>query len=197
LVGFLTISLTPSVALARGDVHDFAGCMVRADASRMQAWVDFDGPGLIYKEISQVSQNANCAINTQFEYWTLRGALAEELSRPLFTTPLDLTAIPGPTDVDMALRWGNNDGRKSMLFNVFSECEVKSETGRVLAILTTAPDSKAEKSALSSLREASGPCRSLAGNFDLKERDPMIRARLAIALNQLIRRSAGADKAAS
>jgi hypothetical protein len=121
------------------------------------------------------------------EYWNFRGALAEALLKREFrSTPLPKFEDMEPvTDVQMALAWRNNDGRNSMLLNVFSECEVRQSAERVFGILKVEPGSDSEKRALKALRKDATTCRSLAGDVSTNITDQSLRARLAIALYRM------------
>ena len=149
----------------------------------MEAWVEYDGPGLIYKEVSETSKTTGCQFNGSFEYWAFRGLLAEQLVAPLVTSEAlpDFTSIKPPTDVIMAQRWGNNDGRKIMLLNVFAECEAKAETAIVIAMLKSTPGGAEEKQFSARLLKG-GACREISNNVASHESVAALRARLALAV---------------
>ncbi len=154
------VGLVASPAYASRPLNEFADCLVDHDATRMKAWTEWDGPGLIYKEIHAAASRSGCR-SVDMEYWNFRGALAEALLKREFrSTPLPKFEDMEPvTDVQMALAWRNNDGRNSMLLNVFSECEDR--------------------------RKDATTCRSLAGDVSTNITDQSLRARLAIALYRM------------
>jgi len=188
-------------ALARSQLHVVAECLVRADAPRVQAWVDYDGPGLIYKEISEVVSATHCSSTTppRFEYWTFRGALAEALVKKMLSGSMipDLSDITPPTDVLMAQRWGNNDGRVSMLLDVFAECEAKADPSAVFAVLSSTPNAGEEKRQIKGIVNKNDACR--AASVDVARTQPtnMIRARFGFALYRLLRLAAVAKAKAA
>ena len=189
-------------AFAQNQLHVVAECLVRADAPRIKAWVDYDGPGLIYKEVSDVVSATHCSSTTppKFEYWTFRGALAEALVKKTLSGSNipDLSGINPPTDVLMAQRWGNNDGRASMLINVFAECEAKADSGAVIAVLSSTPNSSEEKRQIKSIANRNDACRAASVGVARTQPTSMIRARFGFALYRLLQlAAAGNAKTAS
>lgn len=194
--GASIVAFAASPASAKAPVNEFSDCLVRANPGRMQEWVNFDGPGLIYKDIAAVSTQTNCASSVTFDYWDLRGALAEALVRPKLNELPDFTSAPPLTDIEMALRWGNNDGRRSMLLNVFSECAVRQFPRDVVNLFQSEAGSKAERKSLTALKDVSAPCQSIAGDIELPERSATLRGRVAIALNQMLQARAASQASA-
>lgn len=183
LVALILGSLIAKPARADSAINEFAQCLVAFDPARMRDWVEWEGPGLIYKEVSAVAARAGCARNAKWEYWNFRGALAEALLKKQFggiEIP-DLANAQPVTDIDMALAWGNNDGRRSMLLNVYSECLVRRSSKIVFGLLMTDHDSNDEKSAFKTLRADDSECRKLARDFQPGRANEILRARLALA----------------
>lgn len=176
-------------ALANGDNRGLAACLARADPARMEAWVDYDGPGLIYKEFDEVRRATGCPYTARFEYWEFRGLLAEALIAPVLKSTVipDFSKLEAPTDVLMAQRWGNNDGRISMLFNVFAECNTKSNTALVIALLESSPGSNDEKRQTDALVRMNGTCREMSDGVVMRQSVSDVRARLALALYRFTR----------
>lgn len=192
LVAFGLAGIAAAPAQAKDDARGFAACLVMADPSRVDSWVVYDGPGLIYKEVDLVSRSTNCRSSGKFEYWTFRGLLAEELLAPVLMSGIipDLSKVEPPTDVVMAQRWGNNDGRISMLLNVFAECKARTDPASVVALLRSRPGSDEERQISDILERKDDPCRQQSEGVALKLSASIVRARAALGLYQLTR-SAG------
>ncbi|MET0239519.1 MAG: hypothetical protein ABW184_06435 [Sphingobium sp.] len=184
----ICVALAPKPAQAKISIHDFAQCLVDFDAARMRDWVQWDGPGLIYKEVGAIAPRANCHADAKWEYWALRGALAEALLMQKFdpVSIPDFSNAPPVTDIDMALAWGNNDGRRSMLLNVYSECLVRGSSRMIFRILTTKYGSEDERIAFGALKTDDDECRKLAGGLRPNGSNAVLRARLALALFRMV-----------
>lgn len=183
LVALILSSLIAKPARADSATNEFARCLVAFDSARMRDWVEWDGPGLIYKEMSAAAALADCGRDVKLEYWNFRGALAEALVKKQFSGAEipDLAKARPVTDIDMALAWGNNDGRTNMLLNVYSECLVRGSSKRAFGLLVTDHDSDDERRAFKALQADDSECRKLAGDFRPGRANGMLRARVALA----------------
>jgi hypothetical protein len=183
LIIIFGFSISASDARASNSLGIFAECLVQYDAERMRAWVSWDGPGLIYKELESVVPRSGCGQSGNWDYWNFRGALSEALLKDKYASrPVpNLQDAKPVTDIEMALAWGNNDGREGMLLNVFSECEVRKNSGEIFRIFMTKFSSDAENKMLKTLKNNATACRSLAGNIKIRISNQALRARLAIA----------------
>jgi hypothetical protein len=182
-------------AYAAQPLDEVVECLVAYDPAKMAAWVEWDGPGLIYKEIQSTVEHSGCRQASKWEYWNFRGALAEVLLKRKFGSeaPLAWDSLAPVTDVQMALAWGNNDGRVSMLLNVFSECEARKSPQAVFDLFRTAIGGKEEIAAIKTLKNNGHDCRAIAGGVDVAIADQSLRARLAIALYFMNKQAEQAD----
>ena len=86
----------------------------------------------------------------------------------------------------MAQRWGNNDGRLSMLLNVFAECEVKEDAKAVFTVLTSPPNSGLEKQQLGQLAQEHNACSEASNGVARTQSTSVLRARLALAMYRFV-----------
>ena len=183
LVALILSIVIAKPARADSSIDQFAQCLVAFDPARMRDWIDWDGPGLIYKEMRAIAERSDCERDFKLEYWNFRGALAEALLKKQLSGVAipDLANAPPVTDIDMALAWGNNDGRRNMLLNVYSECLVRRSSKMAFGLLMTYHDSNDEKSAFRALQADDSECRKLAGDFRPGRANGILRARVALA----------------
>ncbi|WP_143066844.1 hypothetical protein [Sphingobium sp. YR768] len=183
LSAMFALCVSSNAVHAAPSLANFAECLVQYDTERMKAWVDWDGPGLIYKELASAVNQSGCYQSGHWDYWNFRGALSEALLKKKYSSgPIpDLENAKPVTDIEMALAWGNNDGRESMLLNVYSECEARNNSEKIFRIFMIKPNGPDKNASLKILKNSGKKCRSLAGNIKINSSNQALHARLAIA----------------
>jgi len=184
-VGLCAVAMSVQAqAQSRSERTRLANCFVQHDSDRMRRWIEADGPMLMWREMSATSLRPCRPIrNTRFEYWTLRGSIAEALLLPGMSEARAgrWSSIAPPTDVLVSVALNDEAVRNHFLTTALTECLVHRNLQGVLALFRAAPDSPAEREAFATLAPSIVDCRQYAADFAVEVPTDMLRARIAIA----------------